>query len=72
MKSITGKVEEASIKYELAISANERNEFIHEQAIANKQAAEFLLQNGESSKAAYCYGKAHIIPNMNQTSSDFH
>eukprot|EP00957_Ditylum_brightwellii_P165223 12579775-Ditylum_brightwellii.AAC.1 len=46
MKSITGKVKEASSKYELAISTAERNDFIHEHAIANKQADEFFLQNG--------------------------
>eukprot|EP00957_Ditylum_brightwellii_P008437 639167-Ditylum_brightwellii.AAC.1 len=61
MKSTMGEVEEASNKYELAISAAERGEFIYEQAIANERAAEFFLRNGYSSRAAHHYGKAHSL-----------
>mmetsp|Transcript_32347 Transcript_32347/g.48976 ORF Transcript_32347/g.48976 Transcript_32347/m.48976 type:complete len:270 (-) Transcript_32347:305-1114(-) len=61
MKSMTGEAKEAISKYELAISAAERNEFIHEQAIANERAAEFFLRHGDSSRAAHHFSEAQSL-----------
>eukprot|EP00957_Ditylum_brightwellii_P202452 15330230-Ditylum_brightwellii.AAC.1 len=60
MNSAMGEVEEASSKYELAVSAAERNEFIHEQAIANERAAEFFLRHDDP-RACYHYSKAQSL-----------
>mmetsp|Transcript_35379 Transcript_35379/g.51660 ORF Transcript_35379/g.51660 Transcript_35379/m.51660 type:complete len:274 (+) Transcript_35379:1-822(+) len=61
MKSLMGEVKEASKHYELAISAAERNEFIHEQAIANERAADFFLRHNDPTRAAHHYGEAQVL-----------
>mmetsp|Transcript_12557 Transcript_12557/g.16819 ORF Transcript_12557/g.16819 Transcript_12557/m.16819 type:complete len:144 (+) Transcript_12557:2-433(+) len=46
--------------YDRAITVAEKNEFVHEQAIACERAADFLLRNGDVRAAQY-YGKAHNL-----------
>jgi len=60
MFDVEGHSENASNMYDAAIAAAERNDFIHEQAIANERAGDFYQRHGDS-KSYHYYGKAHDL-----------
>mmetsp|Transcript_37466 Transcript_37466/g.56076 ORF Transcript_37466/g.56076 Transcript_37466/m.56076 type:complete len:80 (-) Transcript_37466:165-404(-) len=60
MFDVEGHLENASNMYDLAIAAAERNDYIHEQAIANERAGDFYHRIGDD-KSYHYYGKAHDL-----------